>query len=110
MRILLVFEEEHTTHMDAVRLAVQGYRQNVEVLTTKPATIEEEIERLDPDVIVSEETVSHDLDSYRPSSWAKLSIDPDQPSTFRVGKRRWETLNPGLKELRAFVDEAEKLL
>jgi hypothetical protein len=91
-------------------MATHKQCQSVEVLTTKPGALAEEIERLDPDVIVCEGTISQDLNGYRPAAWAKLSVDPSQPSRFRVGEQRWECLNPGLKELQAFVGEAERLI
>jgi len=57
MRILLAFEKRHTTHMDAVRLAIRGYRPDAQVMAIEPGVLEEETERFDPHLSISKLTL-----------------------------------------------------
>jgi hypothetical protein len=109
MRVLLAFEERHGTHMDAVRRAIRGYRPRAEVVVTLPGALEGEIERLEPHIIVCESPIPETpVPKWR--AYIELSIEPAQPSRFRVGQQRWESLNPGLAELMAVVADAQRLL
>jgi hypothetical protein len=109
IRVLLAFKDKHTTHMDSVRRAIRGYQSNAEVMVTKPESLLGEIERLEPDLILCEETDPENLDQYQ-AAWIKLSIDPAQATRFRVGQRRWESLNPGIEELMAVVADTQRLV
>jgi hypothetical protein len=109
MRVLLAFKDKHTTHMDSVHRTIRGYHSDAEVMVTKPESLPAEIERLEPDLIVCEETDPENLGQYQ-GAWIKLSIDPAQPTRFRVGQRRWESLNPGVEELMAVVADTQRLV
>jgi hypothetical protein len=109
LRILLAFEKKHTTHMDAVRTALRGCRSDIELMVIEPGALEEETERFDPHVIVCEGAIAENTDGKVPAR-IELSIDPAKPSKFRVGQRRWKSLNPGLGELQATVADTERLI
>jgi hypothetical protein len=109
MRVLLAFDEEHGTHMDAVRTSIRAYRPHAEVRVTVPGALEEEIDHFEPHLLVCEPPTPENPVDKLPA-FIELSIDPGQPSRFRVGQRRWESLNPGIKELMAVVDETERLI
>jgi hypothetical protein len=109
MRILLAFEKKHTTHMDAVRTAIQGCLLDAEVRVIDPEALKEEAERFDPHLIVCEGSITENSDGKVPAR-IELSIEPAQPSRFRVGQRCWESLNPGLSDLQATVVETERLI
>ena len=91
MRILLAFEKQHTTYMDAVRLAIRTCRPHTEIMAIDPGVLEEEAERFDPHLIVCEGAIPENSDGKVPARIA-LSIEPSQPSRFRVGQQRWESL------------------
>jgi hypothetical protein len=109
MRILLAFEKKHTTHMDAVRTAIRGCLLHAEVMVIDPEALQEETQRFDPHLIVCEGSITENSDGKVPAR-IELSIEPSQPSRFRVGQRYWESLNPGLSELQATVVESERLI
>jgi hypothetical protein len=73
-----------------------------------PGALEEDIDRLEPHLIVCEPPIPENP-GYRVPAWIELSIDPAQASRFRVGQRSWESLNPGLEELLAVVAKTEGL-
>src|SRR3954447_5246363 len=91
MRILIVFKEKHTTYMDAVRTAIREYRPHAEVLVTVPEGLEGAIERLKPHLLACESPLPENPNGKLPAC-IELSIDPGQPSRFRVGQLRWEAL------------------
>jgi len=109
MRILLAFEKKHTTHMDAVHLAIRGHVEDAQVMVIEPEALEEEVDRFDPHLIVCEAAIPENSEGRVPAR-IEFSIDPSQPTRFRVGQQRWESLNPGLSELQATVVEAERLI
>jgi hypothetical protein len=94
MRVLLAFKDKHGTYMDAVRRAIRNYDPHAEVMATLPGALEGEINRLEPHLIVCEPPILESPAGYRVSASIELSIEPAQPSRFRVGQRRWESLNP----------------
>jgi hypothetical protein len=67
------------------------------------------IERFEPHLVVWEPPIPDNLADTVPA-FIELSIDPAQPSRFRVGKRHWESLNPGIEELLAVVADTERLI
>ncbi len=109
MRVLLAFEKKHTTHMDAVRLAIRGHRPDAQVMVIEPGALQEGVDRFDPHLVVCEGAIPEKSDRRVPAR-IELSIEPSQSSRFRVGQQRWESLNPGLSELLATVAEAERLI
>jgi hypothetical protein len=107
MRILLAFEYKHTTYMDAVRLAIRTCRPHAEMMAIDPGVLEAEMDRFDPHLLVCELPALENPCNNLPAC-IELAIDPSQPFRFRVGQRRWESLNPGLAELMAVVAETEQ--
>src|SRR5215217_1498123 len=97
MRILLAFQDQHGTYMDAIGTAIRNRHPQAEVFATHPATLEEDIDRLEPHLLICDPPISENP-AYKVPAWIELSIDPARPSRFRV-ERRWESLNPGLEEV-----------
>jgi hypothetical protein len=109
MKILLAFQHKHTTHMDAVQSSIRRHHPQSEVLAIDLEALEEEIDRFKPHLLVCEPPVSDNLGNKVPA-FIELSIEPSQLSRFCVGRRRWESLNPGIEELMAVVAATEKLV
>jgi hypothetical protein len=106
---VLAFEERYGTHMDVVRTSMREHRPDAEVRFTSPETLEDEINHFDPHLLVCHPPVPENPTDQLPAL-IELSIDPSQPSRFRVGQRRWESLNPGIEELLRVVAETERLI
>jgi hypothetical protein len=109
IRVLLAFEERHGTYMDAIRTAIRQCRPHAEVMVTVLEALEGEIERLEPHLLVCEPPIPENPTDML-LAFIELSIEPSQLSRFRVGQRRWESLNPGIDELMTVVADTERLL
>jgi hypothetical protein len=109
MRVLLSFEEEYRLYMEAMAAAIREFRSDAEVAVAKAGELEAEIERFDPQLVITSSPV---LENPVDKRLAQIELSPDanQPSRFRVGERRWESTNPTLGELLLVVDEAKRLL
>src|SRR4051794_3029405 len=108
MRVLLSFEEEYQVYMEARADAIRVFRPNVEVATAGARELEAQVERLDPQLVIcSPPLPDNPVDNQL--SRIELSPDPDQPSRFRVGERRWESTNPTLGEILPVVNETKAL-
>src|SRR5215211_2840576 len=104
MRVLLSFEEEYRLYMDALAAAIRRFRCDVEVATAEGEELESEMERFDPQLIISGPPIpDNSVDNVL--ARIELSPDPQQPSRFRIGERRWERINPTLGEILPVVDE-----
>jgi hypothetical protein len=108
MRVLVSFEEEHRLYMEAIAAAIRRFRSDVEVVTAESEELESEMERFDPQLIITSPSIPDNLVDDR-LAHIELSPDSQQPSRFRVGERRWEKTNPTLGEILPVVDETKKL-
>ena len=108
MRVLLSFEEKYRVYGQAMAAAIREFRPDVEVAVCDGEDLEEEAERFDPQLVICSPTGPEKPVDDRLAR-IELSPDPDQPSRFRVGDRRWETTNPTLGEILPVVDETKRL-
>jgi hypothetical protein len=109
MKVLLSFEAEYRVYMEAMADAIRVFRPNVEVAIADAGELEAEEERLDPQLVICSLPLSHNSVDNQLAR-IELSPEPEQPSRFRVGERRWESTNPTLGEILPVVDEIKKLL
>lgn len=109
MRVLLSFEEEYRVYGQAIASAIGAFRQNVEVAVVDGEELEAEAERFDPHLVITSPPVPENPVDESPAR-IELSPDPDKPSRFRVGERRWESTNPTLAEILPVIEETERLL
>jgi hypothetical protein len=109
MRILLAFDEEHRLYIDAIADAIRTFRSYVEVAVTNTGELEAEVERFDPQIVICSSPIPTNPVDPQLISSIELSPEPDQPSKFRIGERRWESTNPSLGEILSVVDETNWL-
>ena len=109
MRILLVFEEEYRPYIEAIAEAIRQFRSYLNVAVIDYGKLEAEVERFNPQLVIcSSHIPSNPIDPQLIAS-IELSPEPDQPSRFRIGERRWESTNPTLGETLSVVDETNWL-
>ena len=109
MRVLVSLEREYRVYMEAIAAAIREFRPDVEVAVADGRSLEAEVERLDPQLVITgPPTPENPVDE----QLARIELSPDtaQPSRFRVGERRWESTNPTLGEILPVVDETKRLL
>ena len=109
MRVLLAFEEEYRVYSEAVADAIRIFRSHFEVALTNTEELEAEVERFDPHLVICSSPIPSNPVEPQLTGSIELSPDPDQPSSFRVGERHWESTNPTLGEILWVVDETNLL-
>ena len=78
-------------------------RPGIEVEITSLETLEKELERFDPQVVICSRP--EDVESSDRLAWIELSLDPTQPTKVSVGGRYLERTNPTVEELLKVIDE-----
>ena len=109
MRILLAFEREYRLYIVTIAEALRTFRSNVEVALTEVGNLEAEVERLAPQLVISSSPIPTNPVDPKLIASTELSVEPDQPSRFRLGERHWESTNPTLGEILSVVDETRRL-
>ena len=108
MRILISYEESYRVYSDALQRAIRGLRPEAEVTVCSLAQIGEQLESLDPNLVVSSNP--NTVDPGGRAAWYRLSPEPDEASEACLGGRRWRRSNPPLEELLSLIDEVEALV
>ena len=108
MRILLSFEKKYHVYGQAMAAAIQRFRADIEVAVVYREDLEEEAERFDPQLVICSPPVPENQVDDR-LALIELSPEPNQPSRFWVGERRWESTNPTLGEILPVIDESKRL-
>jgi len=108
MRVLLSFEKNYRVYGQAMAAAIREFRPNVEVAVVEGDDLESEVERFDPQLVITSPPLPENPVDDRLAR-IELSPEPDQPSRFRVGDRQWESTNPTLGEIFPVVDETKRL-
>ena len=109
VRVLLGFEEEYRVYIEAIAEAIRTFRSHIEVALTNTQELEAEVERFDPQLVICSSPIPTNPVDPQLIASMELSPDPDQPSSFRVGERHWESTNPTLGETLSVVDETNLL-
>jgi hypothetical protein len=109
MRVLLGFEEEYRVYIEAIADAIRIFRSHIEVALTNTEELEAEVERFDPQLVICSSPIPPNPVDPKLIASMELSPDPDQPSSFRVGERHWESTNPTLGGTLSVVDETNLL-
>ena len=105
MRVLLAFDGEYPLYIEAIAEAIRTFRSNAEVALTEAGNLEAEVERLDPQLVISTSHISSNPVDPKLISSLELSLEPEQPSKFRVGERHWESTHLTLAQILSLVDE-----
>ena len=108
MRILVSFEPEYRAYQGAIAASIRILRPHAEVQTTMPDALGEEVERLDPELVIC--TRPNTVDPGRRPAWVVLPTDPTQPARICIGGRYSERANPTVEVLLGIVDEVEEQL
>jgi hypothetical protein len=109
MRILLSFGARYRVYVDAMAAAIRAFRPDVEVALVDGEDLESEMERFDPQLIITSPPVPENPVDDRLAR-IELSPEAEQPSRFRVEERHWESTNPTLGEILTVIDETKRLL
>ena len=110
MKVLLALEDEYRTYMEAMAAAIREFRPNIEVVAIAGGSeeLEAAVKRLDPQLVICSPPVPENPVGER-LALIELSPDSARPTKFRVGERRWQSVNPTLGEILSVVDETRGL-
>jgi hypothetical protein len=109
MRVLLAFEDQYRVYMEAIAAALRTFRSDAEVVLTDGGHLEAELERFDPQLLISSPPLPENPADEELLARIELSPEPEQASRFRVGERHWESTNPALGEILLVVDQSKRL-
>ena len=109
MRVLVSFKREYRLYTKATAAAIREFRPDVDVVVAKAGELEAEVERFDPHLVITSPSFPENPTEERLGR-IEISPEPNRPSRFRVGERRWESTNPTLGEILSAVDETKTLL
>jgi hypothetical protein len=104
----VALEDDYRAYREVIAVGVHSLRPHIEVTSAELEELEEELARLDPDVVIS--SAGATASSGERIAWVQLSLDPARPSIVCVGGRYSERINPGLNALLEIIDEAERHL
>lgn len=108
VRVLFAYEDTHLSYRDTFVRVVRTLRPRLAVTAVGMRSLESEVRRLEPHLVVSSRPDTFDRGGG--AAWYKLSPEPDEPSEVCLGGRRSRTWNPGLNELVAVIDEVEEAI
>jgi hypothetical protein len=103
IRVLVAFEESYRTYRETIAVTLRILRPEVEVKSTTLETLEGELERFDPQVVIC--SGHKEVESGTRLAWIELSVDPTMPTKFSVGGRRFERTNPTMEALLEVIEE-----
>lgn len=106
-RVLVALEDEYRAYREVLAAGVQTMRPDTRVATTVPSSLEKEVARFDPQVIICSGPDTADARSV--TAWIEISTDPSRPTMVRLEGGRFEQTNPTFDALLAIVDEAGRL-
>jgi hypothetical protein len=99
----VALEDDYRAYRETIAATLRLLRPSAEVESATPEALEEELERFDPQVVIS--GGREDLELGARPVWIELSLAPTQPTKISVGKRYLERTNPTLVELLALIEE-----
>ncbi len=110
MKVLVALEDEYRTYMEAMAAAIREFRPDIEVvaITGGSEDLEAGVTRLDPQLVICNPPVPENPVGER-LALIELSPDSARATHFRVGERRWQSMNPTLGEILSVVDETKGL-
>lgn len=99
----MAIEDGYRAYRGVLAVGIEALRPGVEVVAAGLCALDEDIARLDPQVVVCSRPGAADLGDGR--AWVELSLDPTRPSKVRIGGGCSELKNPTLEYLLQLVDE-----
>jgi hypothetical protein len=101
-RILVAYEEQYLAYARAFEAVIRIAEPSAIVKVASLGEMRTEAYCFSPHLVIS----SRSPDSYPapPAAWFRLSPEPEEPSEFRLGDRRWVCTNPDLDALTRVVD------
>ncbi len=104
----MAFEDGYDIYRDVIASVVEVLRPQVEVTTASLKTLEEELARLEPQMVICGRSETADPPNDR-LAWIELPMDPVQPAKISLGGRTSESHGPTLDTMLKIIDEVSRL-
>jgi hypothetical protein len=104
----VAFESDYRAYRDMLAVGIRILRPRSEVETANLETVEEEVKRFEPQVLIC--SLPEPVDSGDWAAWVELSMDPTRPTRISIGGRYCEWTNPTLEDLLGIIDKVEEFL
>lgn len=108
VKVLISYEESHLSYRDIVAEVIRELRPQAEVRTVYLRALGDEIERVDPHLVICSRP--NTVDPGGRAAWVKLAAEPEDTSEACVAGRRRVLENPGLEVLLDIVDETAEMV
>jgi hypothetical protein len=105
----VALEDDYRAYREVIAASLGGLRPQAEVAVSGLDTLEAEMARLDPHVVVCSLPAPAGP-SEKTLAWVMLSMDPSRPTVVHLDGRCFEWRNPTLEPILGVVDEATRLL
>lgn len=99
----VLFANAPLSYRQAMAVAIETLRPEVEVLICDPDALDLEVERFCPDLVVCSHVTA--LVKSRVPAWVELYPDESQLATIVMGNRRTKTVGIELDDLLSIVDQ-----
>jgi hypothetical protein len=110
MRILVAFEASYRVYQEAITDALLRLRPHTEVLATEQDTLEAEVARIDPDLVICSQHKKSAVEATNVPAWFIQPTGSEHSAELYLEGEYSGVEKPGLAELLWFVDQAEKFL
>lgn len=108
LRVMLAYEDTHVAYRDVLASTIRALRPHIALTVISLRTLEGEVKRLDPHLVVSSR--ENTIDPGGRAAWYMLSQEPGETSVVCLDGQSFGTENPGLEQLLQIVDETEDLV
>ncbi len=102
----MALEDDFRVYRETIAAGLRILRPHADVKDAPLESLEEELERFDPQVVICSGHRDLEPDSGR-AAWVELSLDPAQPTKISVGGCHLERTNPSVGELLEIIGEPE---
>ena len=107
LRVLIAFEATYLAYAEVLKVAVGYAEPEAEVRVVPLRELRAEVSSFGPHLVIS----SQPTDALPGvGAWFALSLEPNDPSEFRLGEHRRECINPDLGFLEKVVEDVGRLV
>lgn len=106
VRVIVAYGDDHRSYREVIAVAIRESLPDAEAVACGLDSLAEEVQRLDPHVVVCEEPNVVDAD--RRPAWVELPVEPERPTRICIDGQRFEVANLPFGELLSVVDRAAR--
>ncbi len=106
IRVLVALDDEHRAYREVIAAGIEVLRPSVKAATTRPEELEQEVARLNPQMVICSQPEAASLAPVR--AWVKVPLEPSRPIEVRLDGHRWTRSASNLAALLQIIDKVEE--